>query len=250
MTLSPLLRALSSWCVALCVSLLCINAANAWSFVRSTGNNSATTGSSFSTTITAVTSGDIVTFGVLAVGATIASLSATDNQGNGYSQVGAGNVAGSTAFIDFMSNGPITNAPTSITINSTGSWTNIVIRIDEWTPTGGMATFAADGNHYTNGFEASATLFTDTAFTTTVNGDLVISYASSNTSTANTGAGWTATSGATGFNVSEYQVQSSAGSIAGSWTLTGSFQMGTFAIKGTAGSTAKAADNMSLLGVQ
>lgn len=208
----------------------------AWSLINTTASTTFTGASTFNVTIPAVTSGDILTVGILVQSVAASTMSVTDNKSNTYNVIGAGNPGTGNVLVCFVSNALITNGPATVTINSTGTWTGLFIRIDEWSPPASTTAIAQDGNHYNTGFAASATLVNDSTFTTTSNGDLAVSYVLSNTSTANTAAGWTATSAATSNMCSEYQIQSTHGAIGGSWTVTGSWEMGTFAISATTAS--------------
>jgi|SRR5215467_15125684 len=195
----------------------------AWAHVNFAQASSFSPGSVLNQTIAAVASGNIVTIAIETAGGTVSSV--TDNEGNTYNPVGTGTSAGNN-FIAYMSNGPITNAPTQLTVN--GTWSAIITAYDEWSPPSGTTSTALDGNAYDSGFTGSPTDVTGTSFATSHGGDLVVSYAVSNASV--NGAGWTATSGLTGSVVSEYQTQGSAGSIAGAWNLSGSYFIGTFGI--------------------
>src|SRR5215467_2175866 len=212
-----------------------------WSHVQFGQANNFSTVTSQPITISAVGSGNIVT-GTVEVfsGSTLSSV--TDDKSNSYTVVP--NDLGN-GYYAFYSTGLITNGPTTITANFTSS-PGVFLTVDEWAPPASTTAIALDGHVYDASFVASPTDITGTAITTASSGDLVLSYSESNASIA--GAGWTATSGGTSFIVSEFQVQSAAGSIAAAWNEVNAYKLATFALAATGGTTVTGDGNAAGVG--
>ncbi|HEX8838261.1 MAG TPA: hypothetical protein VF748_15065 [Candidatus Acidoferrum sp.] len=194
----------------------------AWSLVNHAREE---TGSGTSATLNytaAVASGNVVCGIAFINGSNTDNVSSiSDSAGNTYTKV---NVASSTGgggtwnTVAFWSNGPLTNGPTSVTVNNGAvSAGNIWIIYGEFSPPG-SGTISLDGNNTNNG---TGTSVTSGSITTTVNGDLIFAgtFGTSFT-TLSVGSGFTVVENDNANFGAEFQTQTSSGAINPSFTNT------------------------------
>ena len=217
--------------------------------VQGAGNHTTgvTTPATVSATLgAAVTSGNTVVGMVSFDVSTSTTLtSVTDDKGNTYSLETAITDAGVQRVVAF-SRSNITNGPTVVTANFGAPNGGVAIIVDEFSGCSTAGTDQRDGTAHGGQIQAApgtgANAVSSGSFTTATGGDLVWSGTGS-TDTADqamgsVGTGFTTTGtssgGSGGFDpqiFSEWLVQSSAGSIVGTWTASaGSAHYGTFMI--------------------
>lgn len=184
-----------------------------WSLVQS-GHNIAGSGTSSAATFGAtVTSGDIVS-GFLFFSSTTNVISGvTDDKSNSYTvTVFQANTPGGFGAALFRSNSTITNAPQTITATASGSQSFFWILIDEFTPPN--STIGSDG---TNSGSGNGGTISAGNITTAQNGDLIyVANVCAGGSTAGSGFTQAQTQGSQ--VITEYQSQTSAGSVTCAFT--------------------------------
>lgn len=205
--------------------------------VQGGGSFNSSSSSTWSTTLSPVGSGNALCIAVGYVNGTADTISIADGHSNTYTQVDQSSQSGFQWTTFYAIN--VTGSPTVITVTdstSPRSFNGMVV--DEYT---GVATSSALDGHAINPQTNAATstdAVTSGSITTGTSGDLICSMVVTTAGgiSAN-GTGFTAaTSDAAGAGVfwSEYQVQSSAGSIAGTWSTsagTNGFVTGVIALK-------------------
>lgn len=196
--------------------------------VQSGKNGTSGAAVSIAATVAAIGNGNAVAGFVTWATATTTDLtSVTDDKSNIYTIVDRGVATGHSICIASFYLQNITNAPTVITANFGSSISRIGIFLDEYS---GVATVSPlDGHNLSSatGIGQTADAVTSGTFTTTGNGDLIYGAAIDITglNTLNAGTGFTvrinndSTTGA--FISTEDKIQTSAGTIAATFTMLG-----------------------------
>lgn len=186
---------------------------SSWAYIQS-GNVQGGAGTSASASFnTAVGSGHVVCGVVFTSNVVVSSV--TDDKGNPYTFIAGG--TGSEGFFPFYG-GPFTNGPTTITVTCASS-SFVWVLIDEFAPTLGSGAVYSDGSNSVNSGSAQTS---SGNFTTTHNGDLIYSVVV-DSSGITPGSGFTLIQGiGTNSMCSEFMLQSTAGTTAGTWVGTSS----------------------------
>src|SRR5215813_6480912 len=183
-----------------------------WAYVQ--GNNTGT-GSGTSNSLSlgiAVTSGDIVVGAVLLQG-NVGITKVTDDQNNAYDIIntgwdGAGGASNLTVG-SFVSLHPITNNPSTVTINLTATSGIFWILLDEFTPPTGTTDICFNGATYM----VNDTGATFPAFNTLDNDELIWCVSFATTTTTSPGTGFTAGQGGGTQRTSQWKIQSSPATV-------------------------------------
>lgn len=153
--------------------------------------------------------------------ATVTSI--TDNQSNTYNIIDNSTTLGTTFLL-----GNITNGPTTITVHMTGGSGFYILLVDEYHNTSG-ATISnpIDGHALANSTGTAPTTLTSSSITTANSGDLIWSTGfTNNPKTLTLGSGFTqtfsaSTIGGLGWDLLEFEVQSTAGAMTSTMGVTG-----------------------------
>lgn len=182
-------------------------------------------GSGTSKTITnTVASGNLLSLGI-GWGNTTTITGLSDDKGNTWTQVGTALVDSGTLAIYYATNTASGATIITVTFSADPGFGNMIVHEIAGASTGGPLDQEGKNSQFNPGTGANA--ITSGSETTTVNGEYIFGYTMDVSGVGGTESAGTGFTGlvTSGDGASEYQIQSSSGSVAATFTSTGTFQV-------------------------